>query len=150
MAWMNRIVPGVALFATISALGAARAPAGIATEITVYRPASCGCCKKWEDYLRANGFVVKDVVQDDLTSVKAELGVTNQLRSCHTAVVQGYVIEGHVPVGDIQRLLKEHPKLVGLAAPGMPPSSPGMDMGRTPYDVLSFDAKGNTGVWAHH
>jgi hypothetical protein len=150
MAWMDRIVPGVALFATMSALAAPRAPAAGGTEITVYRPASCGCCKKWEDYLRANGFVIKDVVQDDLTSVKADLGVTNQLRSCHTAVVQGYVIEGHVPAGDIQRLLKERPKVVGLAAPGMPPSAPGMDAGRTPYDVLSFDAKGNTGVWAHH
>lgn len=118
--------------------------------ITVYRSESCGCCKKWEDHLRQNGFVVTSVVQDDLSEIKAESGVTANLRSCHTALVGGYVIEGHVPAGDVQRLLKEKPKVVGLAAPGMPQSSPGMDMGKEPFEVLAFDAKGKTTSWAKH
>jgi len=120
------------------------------TEITVYRSASCGCCKKWEDYLRTNGFTVKDVVQDDLSTLKAESGVTGKLASCHTAFVGGYVVEGHVPAADIQRLLKEKPKVLGITAPGMPGAGPGMDTGKDPYEVLTFDAKGNTTVWAKH
>ncbi|HWA17330.1 MAG TPA: DUF411 domain-containing protein, partial [Gemmatimonadales bacterium] len=92
----------------------------------------------------------KSVVQDDLSEIKAESGVTPNLRSCHTALVGGYVIEGHVPAADVQRLLKEKPKVIGLAAPGMPSSSPGMDMGKEPFEVLSFDAKGHTEVWAKH
>ena len=119
-------------------------------EITVYRSASCGCCKKWEDHLRANGFTTKDVVQEDLSAIKAESGVTGKLVSCHTALVGGYVIEGHVPAPDIQRLLKEKPKIVGLTAPGMPGAGPGMDAGKDPYDVVTFDGKGNTTVWAKH
>lgn len=121
-----------------------------AREITVYRSASCGCCKKWEDHLRTNGFTIKDVVQDDLSDVKAESGVTGKLASCHTALVGGYVIEGHVPAADIQRLLTEKPKIVGLTAPGMPGAAPGMDTSKDPYEVLAFDAKGNTTVWAKH
>ncbi len=120
------------------------------TEITVYRSASCGCCKKWEDHLRTNGFTIKDVVQEDLSAIKAESGVTAKLTSCHTALVAGYVIEGHVPASDIQRLLKEKPKVVGLTAPGMPGAAPGMDTGKDPFDVLTFDSKGNTTVWAKH
>jgi len=119
-------------------------------EVTVYRSPACGCCKKWEDHLRANGFTVKSVEQADLTSLKAESGVTAKLQSCHTALVQGYVIEGHVPAADIQRLLREKPKVLGLTAPGMPGAGPGMDTGKDPYDVLTFDAEGNTTVWAKH
>ena len=121
-----------------------------APEITVYRSASCGCCKKWEDHLRANGFTIKDVVQEDLSAIKAESGVTGKLASCHTALVAGYVIEGHVPASDIQRLLKEKPKVVGLTAPGMPGAAPGMDTSKDPYEVLTFDGKANTTVWARH
>ncbi len=120
------------------------------TEITVYRSASCGCCKAWEDYLRKNGFTVKDIVQDDLSAIKAESGVTGKLASCHTALVGGYVVEGHVPAADIQRMLSEKPKIVGITAPGMPGAGPGMDAGKDPYEVLTFDAKGNTTVWAKH
>jgi hypothetical protein len=120
------------------------------TEITVYRSPSCGCCKKWEDHLRANGFTIKDVAQDDLSDIKAESGVTGKLASCHTALVGGYVIEGHVPAADIQRLLAQKPKIVGLTAPGMPGAAPGMDTSKDPYQVLTFDAKGNTTVWAKH
>ncbi|MFN8652385.1 MAG: DUF411 domain-containing protein [Gemmatimonadales bacterium] len=120
------------------------------TEITVYRSPSCGCCKAWEDYLRKNGFVVKDILQDDLSQIKAESGVTSKLASCHTALVGGYVVEGHVPAADIQRMLTEKPKIVGISAPGMPGAGPGMDTSKDPYEVLAFDAKGNTTVWAKH
>jgi hypothetical protein len=131
-------------------LAAMPAPTADPVAVTVYRSESCGCCKKWEDHMRQSGFTVKSVVQDDLSAIKAESGVTANLRSCHTALVGGYVIEGHVPAADVQRLLKEKPKVIGLTAPGMPQSSPGMDMGKEPYEVLTFDAKGKTEVWAKH
>jgi hypothetical protein len=138
--------------AAVAAVSLAAVPVRHAAPIpiTVYRSESCGCCKKWEEHMRQNGFTVKSVVQDDLSEIKAESGVTANLRSCHTALVGGYVIEGHVPAADVQRLLKEKPKVIGLTAPGMPQSSPGMDMGKEPFDVLSFDAKGHTEVWAKH
>lgn len=131
-------------------LAAMPAPTADPVAITVYRSESCGCCKKWEDHMRKNGFVVTSVVQDDLSAIKAESGVTTNLRSCHTAIVGGYVIEGHVPAADVQRLLKEKPKVIGLTAPGMPQSSPGMDIGKEPFEVLTFDAKGHTTSWAKH
>ncbi len=118
--------------------------------MTVYYSPTCGCCKSWIDYVKANGFAVKAVEQSDLTELKADLGVTRKLASCHTATIAGYVIEGHVPAADIKRLLQQKPKVTGLAAPGMPAASPGMDSGNDPYDVLSFDAKGVTAVWARH
>lgn len=133
-----------------SALPPFRPSATAPTEITVYRSATCGCCKAWETYLQKNGFTVKDIVQDDLSAIKAESGVTGKLASCHTAIVGGYVVEGHVPAADIRRMLTEKPKILGITAPGMPGAGPGMDTGNDPYDVLSFDAKGNTAVWARH
>jgi hypothetical protein len=126
------------------------APSVAPAEITVYHSPTCGCCKKWISHLKANGFTVKSIEQEDLSAIKAESGVTGKLASCHTALVQGYVIEGHVPAADIQRLLKERPKVIGLSAPGMPGAGPGMDSGTDPYDVLAFDAKGKTTVWAKH
>lgn len=141
------------IIAGISVLSAFEAPSHRAVappSITVYHSPTCGCCKKWISYLQANGFVVKSVEQEDLSDLKAESGVTAALRSCHTAIIQGYVIEGHVPAADIQRLLREKPKVLGLAAPGMPAASPGMDTGKDPYDVLAFDSKGATTLWARH
>jgi hypothetical protein len=138
--------------AAVAATTLAAVPARHADPVamTVYRSESCGCCKKWEEHMRKHGFTVTSVVQDDLSQIKAESGVTANLRSCHTALVGGYVIEGHVPAEDVQRLLKEKPKVIGLTAPGMPQSSPGMDIGKEPYEVLTFDAKGKTAVWAKH
>jgi hypothetical protein len=147
---MTRLLLATAAVAT---LGAASAPASrpaVATPITVYHSPTCGCCKKWVTYLQANGFTVKSIEQEDLSDVKADAGVPGRLASCHTALVAGYVIEGHVPAGDIQRLLKEKPKVIGLTAPGMPGAGPGMDVNKEPYEVLTFDAKGNTTVWAKH
>lgn len=145
-----RILLAGAAVATLVAAGSPDRHAAAGPEITVYHSPTCGCCKKWISYLAANGFTVKSIEQEDLSNIKAESGVTSKLASCHTALVQGYVIEGHVPAADIQRLLKEKPKLVGLTAPGMPGAAPGMDTGKDPYEVLAFDAKGNTSVWAKH
>ncbi|MEO8636512.1 MAG: DUF411 domain-containing protein [Gemmatimonadales bacterium] len=143
------LIIGAVLATSTAAVPAVR-PAPAPLTITVYHSPTCGCCKKWVEYLRAEGFTVKSIEQEDLTDIKAELGVAPKLRSCHTAVIAGYVIEGHVPAADIRRLLSEKPKVTGLTAPGMPSSAPGMDAGKDPYDVLAFDGKGVTTVWARH
>ncbi|MGQ0579400.1 MAG: DUF411 domain-containing protein [Betaproteobacteria bacterium] len=94
--------------------------------ITVYKSPSCGCCVKWVEYLQKEGFEVKVINRDDLTSIKQREGVPAAMSSCHTALVDGYVIEGHVPAQAIRKLLKERPDTRGLAVPGMPSNSPGM------------------------
>ena len=122
-----------------------------AREITVYKTATCGCCSKWIDHLEANGFEVVAHDMEDITSVKIENGIHREFSSCHTAVIDGYVIEGHVPAEDIQRLLRDRPAVAGIAVPGMPIGSPGME-GPNPqaYDVLTFDNLGKTSVYASH
>lgn len=103
--------------------------------------------------MAANGFAVQSRETDDLTSIKAAQGVPSELQSCHTAIVDGYIIEGHVPAADIQRLLRDRPKVHGLAVPGMPVGSPGMElqgMAADPYDVIAFDESGNTSVFASY
>lgn len=120
-----------------------------APTITVYKSPSCGCCHKWVEHAQRGGLAVKTIDMDDVTSVKQHLGIPQQLWSCHTGVIEGYAIEGHVPVADVQRLLKERPKVMGLAVPGMPMGSPGMEGPRSDkYDVLAFDKAGKTTVWA--
>ena len=94
--------------------------------ITVYKSPNCGCCVKWVEYLQNEGFEVKAVNRDDLSSTKQRAGVPPEMSSCHTALVDGYVIEGHVPAQAIRKLLKERPDTRGLAVPGMPANSPGM------------------------
>ncbi len=122
-----------------------------ATEIAVYKSATCGCCKNWAAHLRANGFTVKARDVADMTPYKNRYGITPALASCHTAVVDGYAIEGHVPAADIKRLLKERPAVRGLAVPGMPSGSPGMEQGHVEaYDVLSYDKAGKAAVYARH
>ena len=121
------------------------------TQITVWKDPNCGCCKDWVVYMEANGFDVK-VHDSGNTAARTRLGVPEKLGSCHTALVGGYAIEGHVPAREIQRLLKERPKAVGLAVPGMPVGSPGMDApvygGRKdPYDVLLINRDGSTRVY---
>ncbi len=134
---------------------AATRPAAAKTLIQVYKSPTCGCCKAWVEHIRAAGFQTEvfDVSDSDLQDRKAKLGVGPKLASCHTAVVNGYVIEGHVPAADIERLLREKPAIAGLAAPGMPVGSPGMEMpnGRADkYDVVAFTKAGTTRVFAHH
>jgi len=144
---LTRTVLGIAAILTVTM--AAR-PAAV-TEIVVYKSPTCGCCTKWVEYLRKQGFTVVEHDTSGMTAVKADLGVPDAMASCHTAMVGGYVIEGHVPAADIQRLLKEHPKVVGLSVPGMVTGSPGME-GGTPehYKVLAFDAKGATTVFSSY
>ncbi len=117
--------------------------------ITVYRAASCGCCKGWIEHLQKQGFTVNDVVREDVSPVKDQHGVPDHARSCHTALIDGYVIEGHVPAGDIKRLLQERPAVRGLAVPGMVTGTPGMEMGerRDPFMVISFDGHGE--MWPY-
>ena len=121
-----------------------------AADVMVYKSPTCGCCKKWVEHMRENGFAVKTQDMTDVTPYKTRYGVTPELASCHTAVVDGYVIEGHVPAADVKRLLRERPRIAGLSAPGMPGASPGMDTSHEPYDVLSFDKEGNRAVYAKH
>lgn len=112
--------------------------------VTMYKDPSCGCCAAWGDHMAANGFRVVVKNTDALDQVKAMLNVPAPLQSCHTATVDGYVIEGHVPAADVARLLKDKPAVAGLAVPGMPQSAPGMDVPGADdhYDVIGFDTQG--------
>lgn len=118
--------------------------------MTVYKSASCGCCKKWVEHVEKAGFrvTVKDVPDANLGSIKADLGLPAALASCHTAVVGAYLVEGHVPADLIDKLLAEKPAVRGLTIPGMPASAPGMDIPGTKYDVLAFTVDGKTRVYA--
>lgn len=113
-------------------------------EITVYRSPTCNCCGKWIKHMKKHQFKVTDIVSDDMNAVKNKYGVPSKLASCHTAVINGYVIEGHVPAGDIKELIKTTPDVVGLSVPGMPMGTPGMEMGgrKDPFDVIAFDKEG--------
>ncbi len=117
--------------------------------MTVYKSATCGCCKLWIDHAVSNGFTVHAIDTDDLPKVKAEMGVPADLQSCHTVVVANYLVEGHVPAADIKRMLAEKPAIRGLAVPGMPVGSPGMEQGPPQrYDVIAFTAAGRRSVFA--
>jgi hypothetical protein len=119
--------------------------------ITVYKDPSCGCCKSWVEHLIKHGYRVEAKDTPEMTEIKRTLGVPDRLSACHTAVVNGYLIEGHVPAADIARLLKEKPRVAGLAVPGMPMGSPGMEGPRSQhYQVLSFDKTGKTKVFASY
>ena len=122
------------------------------TEIEVYDSPTCGCCSKWIEHLKQNQFKVKDFVSNDVQAKKDEVGVPKNMASCHTAIVDGYVIEGHVPAADIRKLLKLKPKVTGIAVPGMPAGTPGMEMAgrKDPYKVVSFDNKMNYKVFTSY
>jgi hypothetical protein len=119
----------------------------------VYKTSSCGCCKMWVEHLKANGFTVeaKDVSADEVRAVSKAAGLKDDDTSCHTAKIGGYIVEGHVPASDIQRLLKEKPAIAGIAAPGMPQGSPGMEQGsKEPFDVVAFTKDGKTRLYSKH
>ena len=122
--------------------------------MTVYKSASCGCCHNWVEHARTSGFTVKTIDTEDLPNVKRELGVPSSLQSCHTVVVGNYLVEGHVPAADVKRMLTELPAIRGIAVPGMPVGSPGMEQGPVSgyqkYDVIAFTAAGRTSVFARH
>jgi hypothetical protein len=119
--------------------------------ITVYKDPSCGCCKNWIAHLIKHGYRVDPKDSPDMAEIKRTLGVPTGLTACHTAMVNGYLIEGHVPAADIDRLLAQKPKIAGLAVPGMPAGSPGMEGASAQrYQVLTFDKSGKTTVFANH
>ena len=149
----------IAIVATaITGLGlgvaAQQKPAGAAApKVTVYKTSSCGCCRLWVDHMKASGFDVQamDVSAADVRAVSKAAGLPENGTSCHTAKIGTYVVEGHVPASDIKRMLKEKPAIAGIAAPGMPMGSPGMEQGaKEPYDVVSFTKDGKTTVYSKH
>lgn len=142
------LVAGLALAAAISQVSfQAQSPA---PSMTVYKSPTCGCCGKWVTLMREQGFEVKTMDVEDMSKVKASYGVSPELGSCHTALVGGYVVEGHVPADSIKRLLREKPKVTGIAVPGMPVGSPGMEVPsgqKDPFDVVAFHRDGKTQVF---
>lgn len=146
---MTRILSS---FLAILLLGAASTlPAQAAETVEVYKSPYCGCCGKWVEHLRQVGFEVRTHDVNDVPGARKQLGMPDQLGSCHTAKVAGYVVEGHVPAADIQRLIKEKPKAIGLAVPSMPPGSPGMEGPKPmPYNTLLVRNGGDTEVFAKH
>ena len=138
------------LSATFSLLSASVA---LSASVSVFKDAGCGCCGGWISHMRENGFAVSatNVAPETMDVVKSKAGVTADTASCHTAIVAGYVVEGHVPASDVQRLMDERPDAIGLSAPGMPIGSPGMEgAGAEPYDVLLIRRDGRTEVFASH
>lgn len=121
------------------------------TTVTVWKSPTCGCCRNWVEHMRKEGFTVVAIDTSDLNAVKRTHGVASDLGSCHTATVGGYVVEGHVPAADVRRLLAERPAIVGVAVPGMPMGSPGMEGPfRQKYDVIAFDRSSGRSVFATH
>lgn len=160
------VLAGALVLATAAASSAGRSsrdqqarphgtPAASKVIMQVYKSPTCGCCKAWVERMQTAGFDMRvtDLSEAALQKEKARLGVGDNLQSCHTAVVNGYVVEGHVPAADIQRMLREKPKVAGIAAPGMPRGSPGMEVpggAKDPYDVIAFTKTGTTSVYAKH
>lgn len=139
------------LLLTITALLACQLCAA-ADALDVYKSPRCGCCTEWASYMSSNGFDVTLHDTENMQPIKAKAAIPAGKGSCHTAFVGGYVIEGHVPAEDVQRLLEEKPDAVGLTVPGMPIGSPGMEMGerKDAYDVLLIHPDGSTEVFARH
>jgi len=149
-------VLGFLLGAALAAIGLAvyssQQQASARPTLTVFKSPTCGCCSKWVEHMEAAGFNVRVEDVQDLSAIKARFHVPGTLHACHTALVEGYVIEGHVPAADVWRLLREKPDVTGLAVPGMPVGSPGMEQGFRvdPYDVLAFTTDGRTQVFARY
>ncbi|SEQ17752.1 Uncharacterized conserved protein [Solimonas aquatica] len=147
--WRFNLV--LALAVLLAACGR-QTPAGPQYSIEVWKSPTCSCCKKWVEYLQREGFKVTVHEEPAMNPLKAKLGVPEAVASCHTGLVNGYVIEGHVPAEDIRKLLVEKPKTQGLSAPGMPIGSPGMEVDgqQEPYETVLFNADGTTKTFAEH
>lgn len=145
---LRRFAAGIACLAALG-IGTAAADGD---EVVMYKDPNCGCCAKWAEHMRDHGFAVKEISTREMSLVKSEAGVPRELGSCHTATVQGYVVEGHVPASDVRRLLTERPAVVGISAPGMPLGSPGMEgpYEAERYDVVSFDKGGRVEIYSSH
>jgi len=124
----------------------------LSKEIVVYKKPECSCCNKWINYLKEHGYKVTSIDTRNVYAEKERLGVPEKLAACHTAVIDGYVVEGHVTARDIERLLLFRPDVKGIAVPDMPIGTPGMERGdkREPYKVMSFDEQGNVEVFVSH
>ncbi len=121
-------------------------------DITVYRSPSCGCCSGWIKHLQEHQFNVIDIKTNNMNKLKQKYGIPSKLASCHTAIIDDYVIEGHVPAADIKQLLSQKPNIIGLTVPEMPVGTPGMEMGnrKDPFSVLTFDKDGNTTIFKQY
>jgi hypothetical protein len=126
---------------SVSALSTPLSVAGKPIDIVVYRSPTCSCCGKWLEHLKEKNFNVKEIRTDEVQAIKDKYGISQELASCHTAIVDGYAVEGHVPASDIKKLLEIRPKIVGITVPAMPIGTPGMEMGdeKDAYDVISLD-----------
>lgn len=141
------------LLAALIAVASASLPANSQERpvVSVWKSPWCGCCGNWVKHMEHAGFSVEVTDVEDLDTVKKIAGIPEELQSCHTAKVGDYTIEGHVPAADIERLLREKPKIAGLAVPGMPSGSPGMENGQhDPYDVVTFTRQGETKVFSSY
>jgi len=158
---MTRLLPLTAIALTAACISADAAPSESDAElamatvdqslptVVVYKTETCGCCNGWVEHMRAAGFQVDARNVRDIMSVKAEAGVPGPMVTCHTAMIDGYVVEGHVPAQYIKQMLAEHPDIAGIGVPGMPQGSPGMEgPSPQPYQVLAFDHDGNVSVYA--
>lgn len=148
---MRRYLITAVLAATLLSVSS---PHAMAQDIDVFKSESCGCCGLWVEHLKRHGFTPKpkNLALGQLARVKLKAGLKPEIQSCHTGMIEGYVIEGHVPAEDVKRLLIERPVAIGLSVPGMPIGSPGMEAGdrREPYDVLLVKQDGTTEVYAKH
>ncbi|MGM0571201.1 DUF411 domain-containing protein [Marinobacter sp.] len=147
---MKKLTIALGLAASLTAAQTAWAEDDLS--IKVYKSPTCGCCGDWIDHLEENGFEVDVTDTNNMNQVKMDAGLTPQLASCHTAFIDDYVIEGHVPAADIRRLVEEKPMAHGLSVPGMPVGSPGMEVGdrKDNYQVLLFNEAGQTRVFADY
>jgi len=139
--------------AVILLLSASSAASVLAAEkVVVYKSPACGCCSQWVEHMEKNGFSVEVHKVRNVEPFRQRFGVPDSMASCHTALVGGYAIEGHVPAADVKRLLREKPKARGIAVPGMVSGSPGMEQGsrHDPYNVMLFNANGQAKVYAAH
>ena len=120
--------------------------------MTVYKSPSCGCCSKWVDIMKSKGFKVKTIETNEVNTIKQKAGLQAVQTSCHTAFVDGYVVEGHVDYSAVKKMLDEKPNIIGITVPGMPIGSPGMEQGNTKeaYNVLYVNKDGSTGVYEAH
>lgn len=146
--WIKRLAIGLITLGAVLILLVSPSMAD-SSDITVYRDPSCNCCGGWIDHLVEEGFQPTEISTADVETIKQQHHVPENFTSCHTAIVQGYVIEGHVPAADIKRLLAERPEVAGIAVPGMPVGTPGMEDGdrRVSFTVFSFDQAGNTAMF---
>ena len=146
----RRSLLGMALAAAAPLVAGVRLSAQAKPQMTVYKDVSCGCCEKWVEHMQANGFDVKAVNVDDIDKVKKERGVPAAAQSCHTGVVGAYLVEGHVPAAAVKKMLAEKPAIAGIAVPGMPMGSPGMEVPsgqKDKFDVVAFDKAGKITVY---